>query len=353
MPAHRSVSVLIPARDEERTITGAVHAAYRSAHPIKEVIVCDDQSSDETPRLLERLSAIYPTLRVIHGEALPPGWVGKPWACHRLAEAARGDLLLYVDADTFLMQDGIERLASLFAELDADLVTAVPRQLTGTTLERLILPLLHLTYLSWFPIALTWRSRDARFLAANGQLLAITREAYERAGGFEAVRDAIVDDMALCRRVKRGGDRVVFADGHRIASCRMYQGGEQVWEGFSKNIYPGLGARPAALLGVVALYVTAFISPYASLLAAVLMARRAQGRGDRATARLAALGVANNLALRALLAARHGHTDLPAALLHPLGVAGLLAIAVNSARWYHQGAVRWSGRTYQDVRALS
>lgn len=341
MPGGKRVSVLIPARNEARTIELCVRAALSNDHPIKEVIVCDDQSTDGTGEILEALSAQDERLRVIHGEPLPEGWVGKPFACHRLARAARGEVLLFVDADTFLEYEGVSRLASLFAELDADVVTAVPRQHTRGIWERLILPLLHVTYMSWFPIAMTWRSKDVRFLAANGQVLAITREAYEDSGGFEAVRGALVDDMALCRRVKSRGGRVVFADGHEIAVCRMYESGKEVVEGFSKNIYPGLGAHPAGLLGVVALYSTAFVSPY--ILAAIGTYR--PDALPRSVTRLGWLGVMHNVALRALLTRRHEHAP-EGIITHPLGVLALLGIALNSARWYHTGKIRWSGRTY-------
>ncbi len=341
MPEGKRVSVLIPARDEADTIELCVRSALSNDHPVEEVIVCDDQSTDGTTEILDAMTPAHKRLRTIKGAPLPQGWVGKPFACHRLASEAKGDILLFVDADTFLEYEGISRIASLFAELDADIVTAVPRQQAVSFWERLILPLLHLTYTSWFPIALTWRSNDVRFLAANGQVLAITREAYEAIGGFESVRDAVVDDMAICRRVKAHGGRVVFADGHEIAVCRMYTSGKEVIEGFSKNIYPGLGAKPLALAGVIALYGTAFIGPY---VVTALGAYRPHAL-PRSVKWLGWLGVAHNVALRALLARRHEQPP-EGMLTQPLGVLALIGIALNSARWTHTGQIRWSGRTY-------
>ena len=341
LPAGERVSVLIPARNEQATLERCVRAALRSQHPIKEVIICDDHSSDATPQILERLQAEDARVRVIKGEPLPRGWVGKPHACHQLARAARGEVLCFVDADTFLERSGIGRVASLFEDLGADVVTAMPRQLTRSWSERLILPLLHLTYTSWFPLVLTWRSKDVRFLAANGQLLAIHRRVYEAVGGFAAVRDEVVDDMAMCRQVKRAGYRVVFADGHAIAACRMYGSAREVWEGFSKNIYQGVGASPVGLLAVTGLYGGAFVLPY---LALGMLGRRPE------LAPAALTGVGLNVALRALLSVRHGHAR-EGILLQPVAVLGLLGIAMNSARWSLKGAIQWSGRTY-DPAAL-
>jgi chlorobactene glucosyltransferase len=341
MPSGKRVSVLIPARNEEATIERCVRAVLENEHPIEEVIVCDDNNTDATPEILGELARQDSRLRVIKGKTLPEGWVGKPHACHQLARQARGEVLLYVDADTFLTREGIARVASLFKDLDADVVTAVPRQITGGFIERLILPLLHLTYTSWFPILLTWKSKDVRFLAANGQVLAIDRDVYDALGGFEAVRGEVVDDMAICRLVKSNGGRVVFADGFEIATCRMYRSGREVWEGFSKNIFEGLDGSPLALGVVMALYGGGFILPYVSL---AMSARRP----ELLPAALTGIGV--NTTLRTLLARRFAHAP-EGILLQPLAAAGLLAIAINSARWSMRDSITWSGRTYAGKRS--
>lgn len=331
------VSALIPARNEEATIEACVRALYASEHPLHEVVVCNDHSTDRTGEILEALQAEFPTLRVIASRPLPEGWVGKPHACAQLAAAADGDRFVYVDADTVVTPSGVSRLMSLFSVLRAKLVTAVPQQITGGFFERLVLPLLHVTYTSWLPMPLVWLSNDPRFLAANGQVLAVERDTYEAIGGFEAVSRDIVDDMAFCRLAKLSGHRVVFADGHHIARCRMYGSPREVWEGFSKNIYEGIGGHPLALLTIIALYVMTYITPYLMLLLAVV------GHGDLLLP--GAVGVGLNLALRGSLALRHSHPWV-SVLLHPCGVLSLLAIAVNSFVWTRTGQLRWRGRTY-------
>lgn len=336
--ASRTVSVLIPARNEQDTIRACVEAALQSDLSPLEVIVYDDGSTDQTPQILAEIAAADPRLRVVRGHGLPEGWIGKPHACHQLSTHARGELLLFVDADTFLTPSGLSRVLSMLDTLRADVLTAVPRQLMGSWAEHLVLPLLHLTYTSWFPLMLTYKSDDVRFLAANGQIMAITRQAYDASGGFAAVRHEVVDDMAICRLLKSSGFKVVFADGDKIASCRMYGNARQVWEGFSKNIYEGLGGHIPALIGVIGLYALAFIAPY--ILAPALLLTHHPG------ASFAVLALVINLVLRVMLALRHHHHPL-GVLAHPLGVFGLLAIAVNSAIWHHRGQIRWSGRTYQ------
>ncbi|QDG51228.1 glycosyltransferase [Persicimonas caeni] len=332
------LSVLIPARNEEETIEQCVRAALEGTHPVDEVLVYDDQSTDETPAILARLCEEYDQLRVVEAKKLPPDWVGKPHACHRLAEAATGDVLVFVDADTFLQDDGLARIASLFERVDAELVTAVPRQQTASFAERLVLPLLHLTYTSWFPLMLVYRTQDPRFLAANGQLLAVNRATYDDIGGFEAVRCDVVDDMAFCRLAKEAGHRVVFADGFEMASCRMYESAREVWEGFSKNLYEGIGGHPVALLGVCVVYFTAFVLPYVMLATALL-------GGFAWMFWPAAVGVGANVALRAALAWRF-RQPVEGIVLHPVGALALLSIAFNSFRWHASDSIMWSGRTY-------
>lgn len=339
-PKHASsthVSVLIPARNEENTIENAVRAVFSSTVRPHEVIVCDDRSTDKTPEILEALQKEFKELRVIQGTPLPQGWIGKPYACEQLAQAAKGDVFLYLDADTRIEETGIARILSLFAEMQADLVTAVPRQETVSFFERLVVPILYITYCNWLPIPLVWRSKDARFLAANGQIMAIEREAYEETGGFASVRRELVDDMAIARLIKSNGRRVVFADGFSIASCRMYEDARGVWEGFSKNIFEGIGGSLVALLGIVALFAATYIVPFVGLAAAPLF--------SPSWIAPMLLAVVCNLVMRLLLAFRL-QQPLDSAFLHPFGVLALLAIAFNSYLWTRAGKLRWRGRVY-------
>ncbi len=328
------VSVLIPARDEQANIERTVRAAL--AQPVDEVLVYDDQSTDDTVAILEALAREDSRVQVLRGVTLPPGWVGKPHACHRLAHRAIGEVLLFLDADVALEPHGVEHLCTVMRDFDADVVTAVPRQRFGGFVERLVIPMLHVTYASWLPLPLVWRTADPRFLAANGQILAVRRAAYDVAG-FDAVRDAVVDDMAICAAQKRAGHRVVFADGHLIASCRMYRSAGEVWRGFSKNVFEGLGS-PAALFLAITLYLATFVAPWAALVAGDVMFWPAL------------VGVGANVTQRAVLLVRHRH-PVEGLLLVPVATMTLGAIAVNSWVWHLRNDIQWSGRSYPRKRA--
>jgi chlorobactene glucosyltransferase len=165
----------------------------------------------------------------------------------------------------------------------------------------------------------------------------VRRDAYRALGGWAAARGEVVDDMAFGRAAKRAGLRVVFADGHRMASSRMYRGFQELWEGFSKNLYEGIGGSPGALALIVALHAWVFLLPYAALVAALL--------GASALLVPAVAGVAANVLIRAALAARF-RQPWEGVLLHPLSVLALLAIALNSFRWARGNRIRWRGRVY-------
>ncbi len=343
-----SVSVLIPARNEAQNIEACLAAAQASRHPILEILVYDDASTDETAARVEAIASRDSRVRLIRGAELPRGWAGKSHACHRLAEAARGEILAFIDADVRLQPTGLCRLGSEYEDLGADLVSAIPRQETVTWFEQLILPLLHLTYTSWLPLPLIHCHRDPRFLAVNGQVLSIRRSVYEAVGGFETVRNDVVEDMAFCRLAKRLGFRVAFADGHCIARCRMYRSTAEVWEGFSKNLYRGLGARLTSLLGVFGLYLAAFVIPYAVAIA--IFTGTSAGVIEstpsiEALLTVAVAGVAANIALRALLAWRYDQTWW-GVVTHPFAVLALVAIGINSFIWHQRGTIRWRGRIY-------
>ncbi|MCG2786297.1 MAG: glycosyltransferase [Anaerolineae bacterium] len=243
----RLISVIVPARNEEKNIRRCVEAILAQDYPDFQALVLDDRSTDATSAILAELSARDSRLVVVHGRELPAGWAGKPHALHQAAASATGEWLLFLDADTYLHPNALSAALASAQKTEADLYTVMTEQILGSFWEKTVMPLVFTALSVGFsPRKVNDpKSRDA---IANGQFIFIRRAAYHAIGGHQAVKDQIVEDKALAEKVKWSGQRLVIADGRGIARTRMYTDLPSMWEGWTKNIYLGLSDHPALLL---------------------------------------------------------------------------------------------------------
>ena len=212
------VSVLVPARNEELNVERCVVSLLRQDYPHYEVLVLDDDSTDQTSAILARLAAGDERLRVLSGRALPKGWLGKHWACHQLTLASRGELLLFTDADTeHHPQMLCDAVAAQRAE-GSDMLTGLPREETVSWGEKVVVPVVSWAMFSLLPMGLAHRAKSALASVAVGQFMLFRRSTLLAMGGFEAVRNDPVDDMALARAHQ--------ASGVPLAVCRPVAEGE-------------------------------------------------------------------------------------------------------------------------------
>jgi Glycosyl transferase family 2 len=332
------VSLLIPARDEEANIGDALRAARASEGVELEVVVLDDGSTDRTAAIAAACMREDARLRLVAAPPLPRGWCGKQHACHVLAGLARHPLLVFIDADVRLAPDALMRIAGLLEHEGLDLASGFPEQQTGTLSEALIVPLIHVLLLGYLPIWLARRNRHLAFAAGCGQLMAVRRDAYRRAGGHAAIRNSRHDGLTLPRAFRRAGSTTDLFDATNLAHCRMYRGGREVWQGFAKNATEGM-AKPAALPVWTVLLGGGHVLPFVLLLAAF-------ASGSWAALAASAAAGACVSGTRILLALRF-RQSWPGALLHPLGIALLLALQWSAlvAELRGRPAV-WRGRAY-------
>lgn len=328
-PVTGRVSVLVPARDEQDTLPALLDClAEQTQVPDLEVLVCDDGSTDRTAEVVREAARRDPRVRLLTGAPRPPGWLGKPYACHQLAEQATGEVLVFVDADVVLAPHAVAATVQLLRDSGLDLVSPYPRQLALTPAERLVQPLLQWSWLTTLPLDLAERSPRASLAAANGQLLAVDAAAYRRAGGHAAVAHEVLEDIALLRAVKRTGGRGVPCDGSEVASCRMYGSFAEVRDGYTKSLWSAFGS-PAGAAGVFAVLGLAYVWP-------AVAALRGSGVG--------LVGLGAGVLGRYLTAEATGSRSVPDALAHPVSVVLASGLAAASFVGRYRGTLRWKGR---------
>lgn len=346
------VSVLVPARNEERNIEECIRSLLLQDYPSYELIVLDDHSSDRTAEIAERLIGQVRNPRVsarlIRGEALPDGWVGKNWACHQLAQAASGEFLLFTDADTIHAPGTVSATVDYAYQKNASLVSAWPKLLTETLGEKLIVPVILLVGVGFCPLWLQrliqYRGEKAdpnmmrRMGAANGQFLFFTRACYDAIGGHEALRSHVVEDVAFGREVAaRVGEglRLFNCDALKFSTVRMYRSFGETWEGFTKNMRAVFEDQGILFWVFGVIQWACLFAPF------IFLASSGMSLGH-----IVVVQVGLILATRALLAARF-RTSWLSVVLHPIGIFLLMLIGLNSWRKSVGTGVTWKGRVYK------
>lgn len=252
--AVQPISVLIPARDEAGSIERTCRAILASEHVDLELVVLDDDSQDDTAGIVRRLAEEDPRVRLIAGRPLPAGWCGKQHACSQLAEAARRDTLVFLDADVTLKPDALHRAVGFLETSGVALASGFPRQLTGTPVEWLLLPLIQYVLLGFLPLGVSRRSLSPGLAAGCGQMFLTKRAAYEQAGGHAAIRASLHDGIKLPRAYRGAGLATDLFDASDIAECRMYTRGVDVLQGLSKNATEGMATPRAVVPATILLF---------------------------------------------------------------------------------------------------
>ncbi|WP_420643867.1 glycosyltransferase [Candidatus Leptofilum sp.] len=329
-PASQSkLSILIPARNEAAVIDQTIRGLLAQSYANFELLLLDDQSDDGTGAVATQAANGDERFRLLPGSPLPPGWLGKNWACHQLSQAATGEYLLFADADVRWQPDALTALLTLAQTGQADLLTIWPTQQTESWAERLVVPLMSFAILCYLPILPVHFTNWPVFAAANGQCLLFRREAYEKVGGHTAVRNNVIEDVALAKTIKANRLRLRMADGNRLVTCRMYQNWPEVKAGFAKNILAGHGNSIPFLLLSTLFHWLLFLIPWLWFAATL----------DVWPLILGLIGVGLRVGT-----AVFSHQRPLDALLMPVSVLLMTRIALQSIQWQQQGTAEWKGR---------
>jgi chlorobactene glucosyltransferase len=329
-PREPLVSVIIPARDEARIIERTVRAFLAQTYPHFEIIVINDRSTDGTGEIVRSIDD--ERLTIIDGTEPPAGWLGKPWALFQGSNLARGELLLFVDADVVYAPDAIRAAVAHQEMRRAALLSLLPYFEMRGFGENAAMPMMAMFCFSFMP---TWMSNRTRFAAlaiGGGTGNLVTRAGYDACGGHEALKDAVVDDVGLARLVRRGGGRTETVRADDLVSLRMYHGLAEVVEGFTKNAFAVFGRNYVIGTLIAAGGVLVHIVPYGLALA-----------GDRISMATVVLITVTRLVLFQRLRYRLDN----ALFLHPVMVAIWTWIFIRSM-WLTgiRRKLLWRGRTY-------
>ncbi|MDN4603665.1 glycosyltransferase [Paenibacillus sp. F6_3S_P_1C] len=335
------VSVLIPARNEKLHIQGCLESVLASDTTgfRMEVLVLDDRSEDETAAIVQGIADRDPRVRLLHGVELPAGWMGKSHACHRLVQEAKGEWFMFVDADVRLEHAAIRQTIAAGCEQGGGLVTGFPYQVTKSWMEKLVVPMMVFTIISHLPIFMIRRSSHPMFVAATGAFLLIHRSSYIASGGHAAIQADLVDDMSLAKAVKRAGHPVMLADVHDVTNTRMYQNGAEVWNGYKKNMYEGMGRKDVLLLGTMLMYTLMYVVPPLGLIIGLLS-------GNATSVIYGLAGTVLGMAVKRV-SDHTGGQPWWLAFLQPISMACVIAIGIASWQAGRSGkGYVWKGRRY-------
>jgi chlorobactene glucosyltransferase len=231
------VSVLIPARNEENNIRRILNSMLKQDYRNLEILVLDDNSTDATGHIVEEFVKKDGRIKLIKGAPLPAGWKGKCFACHQLSKIAKGSYFVFTDADTLHYPNSISGSLAALLKNNLDVTSIYPRQIAVTFSERMSVRFINFIILSFMPLILVKHSKAPFFSTAIGQFFLFKREAYEKTGGFEFVKDEILEDINISKQVKRCGLKIMIYDGSDSIFCRMFTNLPDVVKGFSRFIY--------------------------------------------------------------------------------------------------------------------
>ncbi|MFZ0820595.1 MAG: glycosyltransferase [Candidatus Acidiferrales bacterium] len=326
------VSAIVPARNEEENIARAVES-LGAQDEVGEIIVVNDQSTDRTAVILGELGERIPRLKAIEIDSLPDGWVGKNYALWRGSEHARGDWLLFTDADAVHLPGSTQKALECAAETGAELVSFSPEQETKKWWERALIPFVFARLAERFRYR---QINDAQSpaAAANGQYILIKRNVYLAIGGHRAVSGEVLEDVILAHRAKAAGHRIYFGPGAGIVRARMYSTFGAMWQGWVKNLYPLMGGSPRSVAWEI---FTVF-----PLIPFVMMSL-----GSLHWIFLAAgLTLLAGRHIRYAVALRSNQKDYRGIQYYVPAVFMYCAALIASWRRYSKGSVVWKGREY-------
>lgn len=337
------ISVLIPARNEEDNIKRCIISLTKQDYKNIEILVLNDNSTDNTAGIVTQLSEKDSRIKLYNGKKLEKGWMGKNYACHQLSKYARGDYLLFTDADTLHFPDSISSALACLLRYKLGALSVFAKQIMVTIHERMMVPFGGYMILCFLPLYLIRKSKNPLFCTAIGQFILFKKEVYEKIGGHESVKSEVLEDIKISKRVKECGYKFMIFDGRNNLYCRMYKNFMEVVRGYSKVLFAAFDYKIYIISVAMILMSAVFLFPFIMLPLGIVF------RWPIIILDLIILQIIIILITKIIFSIRFQCKAVDI-LLHPLSIVYLILIAMNSIFSTVSGAgVDWKGRVY-DVR---
>jgi chlorobactene glucosyltransferase len=333
------VSVCVPARNEERGIRACLESLLRQNYPNFEVIVVNDHSTDRTGEWIQNLANQDSRLIALEGKDLPEGWLGKPFALTQAFNKAKGDLLLFTDADPVFATDALHTAVYTMKDRNLDALTLMPKAEFGSFWEKAVQPVIF-GFIGSLTRFRKVNSSDHNSAMGFGAFLMFTRSAYEGIGGHEGGKADVLEDVLIAKRLKKSGRKLLVADAKHLFSIRMYYGLHEIWTGWRKNMFLAMQRSVARALYYVFMVLAFLLTPYL-----VLGWNLIAGTGAFWVS-LSILGVIMVSVAKIKCCDELG-LERKNACLFPLGAVVMAAIMINSMiQVLVFSRTEWRGRTY-------
>lgn len=323
------ISVLIPARNEERSIERTIQSIINQSYKNIEIIVLNDFSTDNTKNIVQKLMKQNNNIKLIDSSPLPEGWLGKNWACNQLANTANGEYLLFIDADVYLGNNAISYSIETMEKYKLNMLSCFPTQIENTFGEKLIVPLMNWLLLSFLPLKKVYSSKNKLFVAANGQYIMFEKNTYSKLGTHAAVNNKVVEDMEFARLVKRNKMNMMTLLGNNQVNCNMYSGFSSSILGFTKNYYAGFNTSTFNFILLQVFLFIVFVLPFGLVFSNYLFL----------------YNVIIILLIRVVLTTLTKENYLINVFLHPLQLLLMGFIGLKSVVSFNKKRILWKGRT--------
>ena len=332
------VSILIPARNEYHNIRRCLDSLIKIDYSQLEILVLNDRSTDQTATLVEDYQTKDNRIKLLQGEELPSGWIGKHWACHQLSEAANGTIILFMDADTVLDRSIVSKSVSAMNQHNSDLLSLIPGRKASCLVEKLTFPLIDWMTLCWLPVKLASSSKSPYLSANFGQFMMFKKDAYKNIGGHSYLRKNLLDDFELGREIKRHNLNWNLYDGSKDVTTKMYSHSKEAFTGLSRSIFPVFDYRISAFILAVAILSSLAILPQLYIINYTL-----NGQSNQLLIFLSYFSMIMMFLSWLLTCIKFNH-NLLTAVIYPIIIFVIISIGVHSVFTNLTGKTSWKER---------